>query len=191
MGRWQRFGEIRSGQGFALAGALLRGFHEGEQRFEVAAVVAGLIDGCFRDEGAVGEARIVEQALEGGQADGAPADVLVAVEAGSAGRFGVVHVPDADLGEADGAIDKRDGFLVAGVGDDVVSGDVAVAGVEAGADGDDRAEALQQFSDLFEAASQGELGSGGVLDEDAEVAVIGGMPSMAWAMPSAARARPS
>src|SRR5579859_1725701 len=120
----------------------------------------------------MGEARIVEQAAKGGQADGSLSDMLMAIETGAARGFGVVHVPDADLLEADGAGEQGDGFLVAGCGDNVVSGDVAVTGVEACADGDDRAQAVQELGDLFEAAAEGELGSGGVLDEDAEVAVV-------------------
>lgn len=108
---------------FALASVL----GEREERLDVAAVVAGLIDGRFGDEGAVGEAGVVQQAAEGWEADGSLSNVLVAVEAGAARSFGIVHVPDADGIETDGAANQSDGFLIAGLGDEVVSGDVAVA----------------------------------------------------------------
>jgi hypothetical protein len=51
-----------------------------QHRLQVAAVVVRLVDGGFGDEGAVGEAGIVEKAAKGGEADGSLADVLMAVE---------------------------------------------------------------------------------------------------------------
>ena len=53
-------------------------------------------------------------------------------------------------------------------GDDVVSGDVSVAGVDAGSDGNDAAETVDDFGDLFEAASERKFRAGGVFDEDGE-----------------------
>ncbi len=116
----------------------------------------------------MGEAGVVEEALEGGGADGALADVLVAVEAGGEGGLGVVAVPDADGGEADGCADELHGLDVAVVGDDVVAGDVDVAGVEADGDGGAGLEGFDEFGDLFKLAAERELGSGGIFDEDAE-----------------------
>ena len=142
---------------------------EGKHRFEIAAVVAGLVDGGFGDESSVGEAGIVEETAEGREAEGALADVLMAIEMGTAGGLRVVHVPDADIGEPDRAINEGESGFVAVVRDEVVAGDVAMASIEAGADGDHGAEAVEELGDLLEAAAEGELGAGSVFDEDAEV----------------------
>ena len=52
--------------------------------------------------------------------------------------------------------------------DDVVSGDVSVTGVDAGRDRNDAAQAIDDFGDLLEAASQGEFGASGIFDQDGE-----------------------
>ena len=68
--------------------------HEFFQDGDVAAVVAGLIDGRFGDEGGVGETEIVEQDAEGRKANSSLSDVLVTIQLGSAGSLGVVAVND-------------------------------------------------------------------------------------------------
>ena len=50
------------------------------QRVYVSAVVARFVDGRFGDEGAMAKARIIEQAPEWLDTDGAFADVLMTVE---------------------------------------------------------------------------------------------------------------
>ena len=59
------------------------------------------------------EAGVVKQAAEGGGADGAFADVFVAIKFGAHGGFGVVAVPDADVVEAYGSGDLGGGGFVA------------------------------------------------------------------------------
>jgi len=142
---------------------------EGFEGGDVAGLVAGVVDGSFGDEGAVGESRIVQQAAEGRCADGSFADVLMAVELGTECGLGIVAVPDLDGVEADGCANLLHGVGIASLGDDVVSGDVDVAGVEADGDGGVGAEAFHQLGDLLQLATEGELRSGGVLDEDVEV----------------------
>lgn len=108
---------------------------EGLEGGNVAGLVAGGVDGGFGYEGAVGEARVVQKAAEGRRADGPLTDVLMSVELGAKGGLGVVAVPDLDGVDADGCADLLHGVGVASIGDDVVAGDMEVAGVEADGDG--------------------------------------------------------
>jgi len=105
---------------------------------------------------------------KGFDADGALADLLMAVEFGAAGGLGVVHVPDADGFKADSGRSLAHGFLVALGRDQIVTGDVGVAGVQADAHGRAGLEPLNQLGDLLEAAAEGELRAGGVFNEDVE-----------------------
>ena len=134
--------------------------------FDVSAVVAGLVDGSFGDEGGVCEAEIVEQDAEGFDADGSLPDVLVAVEFGSAGSFGVIAMDYFYIVQADGSVEMLQSLVNALFADDVVAGDVSVAGVDARGDGNDAAEAVDDFGNLLEAAAEREFGAGGVFDED-------------------------
>src|ERR1035437_5342327 len=63
------------------------------------------------------------------------------------------------------------GLVEALVADYVVSGNVSVAGIDAGADWNESAQAIQKFRNLFEAAAERELRSGGVLDQDGQTAL--------------------
>src|SRR5277367_3992060 len=65
---------------------------ERPDRADVAAVVAGAVDGRFQDEGAIRslQARVVQDAREGLLSDVAAANVLVAVAARGEGRLGIV-----------------------------------------------------------------------------------------------------
>jgi hypothetical protein len=134
--------------------------------FDVSAIVARLVDGSFGDEGRVGEAEIVEQDAEGFDADSSLPDLLVAVEFRSAGGFGIVAVDYFYIVQADGGIEVLHGSIEALFADDVVAGDVSVAGVDAGCDWNNTAEAVDDFGDLLEAASERKLGACGVLDQN-------------------------
>lgn len=142
-----------------------KGFEGGD----VAGLITGVVDWGFCDEGAVGEARVMQQAAEGGCADGSFANMLVAVELGAEGGLGVVAVPDLDGVDADGCADLLHGVGVARIGDDVVACDMDVAGVEADGDRGVGAEAFDQLGDLLEFAAEGELRAGSIFDEDVEV----------------------
>jgi hypothetical protein len=63
-------------------------------------VVAGFFYRGFQDEGFVAQFGMVHDAAEAFEADVAFADVLMAVEVGAEGSFGVVGVDDVDVFEA-------------------------------------------------------------------------------------------
>jgi hypothetical protein len=139
----------------------LKGIH-------VSAVVAGTVDWRLGDEGGVGQAEVIEQNAEGLFPDHSRSDVLVAVELGAAGGFGVVAVDYFHVIQADGFVQLCQRPVKALFADDVVSAHVGVTGVDAGCDGHDVAQALDYFRDLLEAASEGEFGPGGVFDQNGQ-----------------------
>ena len=146
--------------------------HQPLQRAHIALLVAGLVDRSFGDEGAVVETRIVEQPAERIESHGSLPDVLVAIELGTARGFGIVAVPDTDSFEGDGRSNLLHRFGVAFGGDQVVAGNVGVAGVEADGDGRMVLEARDKFGDLLEAAAQRELRAGCVLNQDMEASSL-------------------
>src|SRR5215472_5817785 len=111
--------------------------HEFLQHRHVAAVVAGLVNRGFSNESSPGKARIIEQGAEGFYPDGSLPDMLMTIEFRSARSLRVVTVPNFDAAEADGRFQVLQGLAEALFRDDVVSGDVCVAGIDADADGDD------------------------------------------------------
>jgi len=80
---------------------------------DVAAVVAGTVNGSFREERAFGRTkqRVVQDAGEGFPADVAAADVLMAVEARAERNLGIVAVNDADVFEAEGGAGCGEGSV--------------------------------------------------------------------------------
>ena len=64
--------------------------HKVLEGVDIPAVVAGLIDGGFSDEGDMSEAWVVEQNAEWFDADATFSNVLMAVEPGAAGGLGVL-----------------------------------------------------------------------------------------------------
>ena len=74
--------------------------HQGFERVDVGQVVERLIDGSFGKEGGVGGGD-VQEAAEKLEADASLPDVLVTIEPGSAFGFGIIAVPDGNVGEAD------------------------------------------------------------------------------------------
>ena len=156
------------------ARGIVRLFHQAQQHLHITLLVAGLFDRGFGDEGGVDEAGVVEQAAEGFEAHGSLADVFMAVEFGAARGLGVVHVPDADSFEADGCGGLFDGLLIALGGDQIVTGDMGVAGVETDGDRGRRLEPGDEFGYLLEAAAERELRSGSVFNEDVEGSLLPG-----------------
>jgi len=144
------------------------------QRPHIPLLITNLVDGSFGDEGAVGEALVVEQTAEGLNADGSLPDVLVPVELGATRRFGVVAVPDADGIECDCCSDFGHGLRVALLGNDVVAGDVRVTSVEADGDRSVVAQQRDELGDLLEAATERELRAGRVLNKDVKGSVLPG-----------------
>ena len=80
------------------------------------------------------EARIIQQTPERLRANLSLPDMLVAVEPGSSGGLRVIAVKYRDVLQPDGRIELRECLFVACFRNDVVSGNVSVAGVNAGSD---------------------------------------------------------
>src|ERR1700722_20814468 len=133
---------------------------------DIPAVVAGLIDRGFSDEGDMSEARVVEENAEWFAADGTFSNVLMAVELRSSRSLGVVAMDDFHMVQANGRIEMLQGLLDALFADEVIAGDVGVAGINAGGNGDDATEGAYDFADFLDAPSEREFGPGGILDED-------------------------
>src|SRR5690348_17109480 len=69
------------------------GLSQALQGGQIAGLIAGIVDRGFQDEGSVGAARVLQEALEGSLPQLAGADVLVPVQMAAADGFGVVGVP--------------------------------------------------------------------------------------------------
>ncbi len=81
-------------------------------------------------------------------------------------------MPDVNMLETYGFFDLPNGLFVSIWRDDVVSGHMRVTGIEARADGGYVAQAVHQFGDLLKIAAKRELGPGGVLNQNFEVARV-------------------
>src|SRR5579863_6453243 len=132
-------------------------FYQPLQGANIALFIAVVIDRRLRNEGAMGEAGIVEQAAERLFADGSFADVLVAIEPGAARGLGVVAMPHPHWIEANRSFNLDHRVLVAIGGYDVITGHMGMTGIEA-----DRYRRMitqqhHKFGHLVEAASQGTL----------------------------------
>ena len=87
------------------------------------------------------------------------------IEFGAARRLGIVAMPDANILQTDRGIELGKRFLHSVNADNLVAGNVHVAGIDAGADRNDIAQQVQDFRDLFKTAAQRVLEAGGVFDE--------------------------
>src|SRR5260370_11678679 len=76
-------------------------------------------------------ARIIQQPAKWLEADLPLADVLMAIELRSARGFGVVAVPDGDVLQAHGGVKLRQRLVQTCFADDVIAGDVGIAGINA------------------------------------------------------------
>jgi len=151
----------------------------------VAAVVAGIVDRSFGEEGAAGqafgrrgaEAGMGQETAKGFGADFAVADVIVAIDAAAERNFGVVNVEDRNVFEPDDAIGELERGDQAGFALDVVAGGEEMRGIQAGAD----LQALQRvehLAEFFEARAEGGAHARGVFEQDANRAgrqIFGGL----------------
>src|ERR1019366_1846396 len=147
-----------------------RDAHQSLQRVNVRQIIQRFVDGSFRDECRICQALVIEQATEGLQPDGSLANILVAIELRAALGLGVVAMPHVHVAQSDGALQLIERVVVSTSADDVVPGDVSVAGVDAGPARHEVAQQVQQLCNLLEVTAQRELRSCGVLNQDAQVA---------------------
>ena len=119
---------------------------------------------------AVRSPRIVQQPAEGLQTDASLPDMLVPVELRAACGLGVVAVPDVNVLQAHGAIELVKCLGEALLADDVVSRDMGVTGVDAGAGRHAAFQQIKQLGHLLEVAAERELRTRRVFDQDAQVA---------------------
>src|SRR3979490_1134010 len=124
------------------------------QCLHIPAIVAWLVYRGFGDEGSMGQPQVIQQDAKGFFANGSLPDVLVAIQFRAAGGFGVIAVPDFDIVQADGGVEMRQRLVEAFFADDVVSGNVGVAGIDARGNGGDTAEAGEDLGDLPKAGPE-------------------------------------
>ena len=114
---------------------------------------------------------MVQQAAKWFESDGSLPDVLMPVEFRSARGFRVIAMPDGNILQADRLIQMSERGAHPSFADDVVSGNVDMAGVDAGSDWNDAAQAIKHFGNLLETASQGELCTSGIFNQNGEAAL--------------------
>jgi hypothetical protein len=146
---------------------------EGPEGADVAAVVAGAVDGRFAEEGALGAAQagMVEDAAEGFATDVAAANVLVSIDAGGERGLGVVDVEHANVFEAEGGLGFVEGALEALRRTNFEAGGEEMSGVETDAGlGDDVASAasIEHLLEMRELRTEASSLPCGVFDEDAD-----------------------
>src|SRR5579864_7179101 len=95
-------------------------------------------------------ARIVQEAPKWFQADAAFADMLMSIQPGSSRGLGVVAVPDWDMVQANRVLQVLHGVLVAFWRNDVISGHMGVAGVDASRHRQHGPETVHQLRHLLE-----------------------------------------
>ena len=140
------------------------------QRSDVLTIIARFVDGSLGDEGSVGQPRIIQKPPKALQANRSLPDVLVAIKFGTASAFGIVAMPDLHPLKPNSLVQVLQSLIEAGFADDVISGDVGVAGINARRGGNDPVQAVEDFRDLLKTSAERELGARGVLDENRESA---------------------
>src|SRR5207237_3314144 len=101
--------------------------HQRLQRFDVAQIVARIINWRFCDEGCVRQPRIIQQTAKWLQPNGSLANVLVAVELGCERRLSIVAMPDRNIAESDDPIQMLQSIFHARFADSIVTGDLPMA----------------------------------------------------------------
>ena len=101
----------------------------------------------------MGESQIVQQNAKWFDANRSLPDVLMAVELRSSRRLGIVAMNNLHIVQSNGCIEMLQGLVDAFLADDVISGNVRVASIDASRDGHDAAQAIDNFGDLLEAAA--------------------------------------
>ena len=94
------------------------------------------------------------RATERPQADTSLADVLMTVELRSPRGFGIIAMPHAHILQPHGFVQVLQCILQSLRAHNVVTRDMSVAGIDAGANRNQLAQVLQHFRDLFEAAAE-------------------------------------
>ena len=103
------------------------------------------------------QAEIVQQHPKCLQADGSLPDLFMAVEFRSARGLRIVAVYDLYMIQSDRRVELLQGRVNSLFADDIVSGDVRVAGIDAGADGNVSAQVLDNLGNLLKASTEGEF----------------------------------
>ena len=114
------------------------------ESFNVSAIVTRTIDRRLGNEGRVRQSQIVEQDSKSLFADRSLPNLLVTVEFRSARSFRVITVPDLHVIQADRGIKMLQRFIESSLADDVVSGNVRVARVDARANRNYSAQAIHE-----------------------------------------------
>src|SRR6202007_2166468 len=141
----------------------------------VAAVIAGLVDGPFREDPPArqacwsggAETRMGEEAPKRFLADFSFADMFVTVDATGERNLGVVDVEDGDALEANNAVDEFEGRGEAGFALDVIARGEKMGRVEACADLQ-AVQRVQHFPEFFQARAERSAHAGGVFQQNAE-----------------------
>ena len=110
--------------------------------------------------------KVIEQNAKCFFADTSLPNVLMTIQLRSARGFRVVAVPDLNGIQSKGGIEMLQSLVNALLADNVVSGNVRVTSIDAGADRNDSAQALQHLRDLLEASAEREFRAGRVLDQN-------------------------
>src|SRR5438270_8611686 len=146
---------------------VIRGGSFGDQRLQrvdILLIVTRFIDGRFCDESSVCRTRVVQQTPERLQSDAAFANVLMAIELRCSRGFGIVAMPNWDVPQPDSVLQICHRVLVAVGRNDVVPGNMRMAGIDTGGDREHRAQTLHQLRNLLEGATQGVLCTCRILD---------------------------
>jgi len=108
--------------------------HQPLKGVHVLEIIQWCVDWRLGNERCVGQSRIIQQTFEWSKTDTSLPDVLVSVELRAAGGFGIIAMPYMNVVQADCSVEPLDGIGVSIFADDVVAGDVGVAGIDAGSD---------------------------------------------------------
>ena len=143
--------------------------HQALQHPHIPLLVARIIVRRLRNERTIRKPRIVQQPPKRLNADISLPDVFVPVELRSARRLGIVAVPHPHCIHAKRNISLRDRVRIAFSRNNVVSGNMRMAGIEAHAHRRVRLQPLHQFRHLLKVAAQRALRTGRVFNQDAEI----------------------
>ena len=129
-------------------------------------IISRIINRRFRDEGCMLKAAIVQQRSKYLQSQFAAAYVLVTIQPRSALGLSVITMPHANVFQTHRFRKMLQRELAAFVTDDVISGNVSVAGIDARAHGHGVAKKLQQLRNLLKSAAQRIFRTRRVFDQD-------------------------
>jgi hypothetical protein len=87
-----------------------RRFHQPLQRVHIPAVIARLVNWCFRDESRMCQPRIIQQPAEWLNSNRALSDVLMAVQLRAPRGFGIIAMPDPNVLQTNCAVELSQCF---------------------------------------------------------------------------------